>query len=427
MRCHSKRQRHASFQYPLSCRFTAWTPPHEQLVAADRNAVHSSHGGDGPSDLARDGPGGRQSLASFTSLGGNVCGCDVLGCDAGQFDFRHHCGSVGGDSGQSMGLVAVCSRLGVVRSPVAAVSGRGGFFDWLGLGPITPASSHLLARTTPAHQMALVFSIKQTGVPVGAMVAGAVVPSLLLLLDWQVTLLVVALVCSASALLSETIRAEFDLDLNPESKLDWGSLIFPIRMVLSHRPLATMAACSFMFSMAQMSLMTYLVTYLHEDLSYTMVSAGLYLSVTQIGGIGGRIAWGYVADRWLGAQPTLVLLAGSMAVSAFATAVFLPLISTWAVWIILFVFGASAIGWNGVYLAEVARQAPAGHASTATGGTLAITFLGVVIGPPLFGMLSTVFGTYSAGYLALVPTSTLCGLVLFFNHRQQTRSKIQVN
>jgi len=303
----------------------------------------------------------------------------------------------------------------------------GAFLIGLGYGPITPASSHLLARTTPAHQMALVFSIKQTGVPVGAMVAGAVVPSLLLLLDWQVTLLVVALVCSASALLSETIRAEFDLDLNPESKLDWGSLIFPIRMVLSHRPLATMAACSFMFSMAQMSLMTYLVTYLHEDLSYTMVSAGLYLSVTQIGGIGGRIAWGYVADRWLGAQPTLVLLAGSMAVSAFATAVFLPLISTWAVWIILFVFGASAIGWNGVYLAEVARKAPAGHASTATGGTLAITFLGVVIGPPLFGMLSTVFGTYSAGYLALVPTSTLCGLVLFFNHRQQTRSKIQVN
>jgi MFS family permease len=64
-------------------------------------------------------------------------------------------------------------------------------------------------------------------------------------------------------------------------------------------------------------------------------------------------------------------------------------------------FGASAIGWNGVYLAEVARRAPEGMASMATGGTLAFTFLGVVIGPPIFGALSTWFGTYRAGFMGL--------------------------
>ena len=65
----------------------------------------------------------------------------------------------------------------------------------LGYGPITPASSHLLARTTPAQQMSLVFSIKQTGVPVGSMLAGAVVPSLLLGVGWQWSMMVVAAVC----------------------------------------------------------------------------------------------------------------------------------------------------------------------------------------------------------------------------------------
>ncbi len=43
----------------------------------------------------------------------------------------------------------------------------------LGYGPITPASSQILVRTTPPSQMALMFSIKQTGVPVGAALAGA--------------------------------------------------------------------------------------------------------------------------------------------------------------------------------------------------------------------------------------------------------------
>ena len=37
----------------------------------------------------------------------------------------------------------------------------------MGYGPITPASSHVLIQTTPANRLNLVFSVKQTGVPVG--------------------------------------------------------------------------------------------------------------------------------------------------------------------------------------------------------------------------------------------------------------------
>ena len=90
------------------------------------------------------------------------------------------------------------------------------------------------------------------------------------------------------------------------------------------------------------------------------------------------------------------------------------------------VYGASAIGWNGVYLSEVARQAPEGKASMATGGTLTFTFLGVVIGPPIFGALSTAFGSYRAGFLALVLTSSLCAWVLFrLRHKQNQNPSLQ--
>jgi hypothetical protein len=58
-----------------------------------------------------------------------------------------------------------------------------------------------------------------------------------------------------------------------------------------------MASCSFMFSMLQLSRTTYLVTFLHDDLSYAWVAAGLGLSVRQLGGMGGRVVWGYAADR----------------------------------------------------------------------------------------------------------------------------------
>src|SRR5690606_13793354 len=48
----------------------------------------------------------------------------------------------------------------------------------LGYGPITPASSHLLIRTTPSHRMSFVFSIKQTGVPLGGVLAGLLAPKM---------------------------------------------------------------------------------------------------------------------------------------------------------------------------------------------------------------------------------------------------------
>jgi len=50
------------------------------------------------------------------------------------------------------------------------------FLMGVGYGPITPASSEVLIRTTPKDRMGLTFSIKQTGVPAGAALAGAILP-----------------------------------------------------------------------------------------------------------------------------------------------------------------------------------------------------------------------------------------------------------
>ena len=75
---------------------------------------------------------------------------------------------------------------------------------------------------------------------------------------------------------------------------------------------------------------------------------------------------------------------------------------------LLLTFGASATGWNGVYLAEVARLAPPGMASAATGGSLAITFFGVVLGPVVFGGIASAFDSYRAGYLVLAVPAAYC-------------------
>jgi MFS family permease len=300
-----------------------------------------------------------------------------------------------------IGLLLSAGGLVLCAVPLVPVMALGAVVVGIGYGPVTPASSHLLARTTPAHRMSLVFSVKQTGVPLGGALAGAIVPGLELLAGWQQALVAVAAANILCAAVAQSLRVEFDADREPARPLRMGNFFEPVRLVLSQPALRMLASCSFVFSIVQLSLTTYLVTYLTDSLAYGLVAAGFMLSASQVGAVIGRVFWGYVSDRWFGARRMLALLSMLMALSSVATALLQPAMPGIVVLAVLVVFGASAIGWNGVYLAEVARQAPAGMAGVATGGTLAITFLGVVLGPPLFGAVSGLFGSYQAGFAVL--------------------------
>jgi predicted MFS family arabinose efflux permease len=296
--------------------------------------------------------------------------------------------------------------------PTLAGAVLGALLIGLGYGPVTPASSHLLARTTPAHRASFVFSVKQTGVPLGGVMAGAVVPWLASSAGARPALLAVALACVLCTVVAQPFRESLDADRDAAQPLRMRSLAGGLRLVAAHPALVRLAALSFVFSIVQLSLSSYLVTFLNTALGYSLVAAGAALSFAQAGGVVGRIAWGYVSDRWLGPDRTLALLALAMALCSAGTALLQVGVPHGFTLALLIAFGASAIGWNGVYLAEVARRAPAGMAGAATGGTLAVTFFGVVLGPVLFGALSAAAGSYRAGFVALVLPTLACGWVL---------------
>ena len=97
-----------------------------------------------------------------------------------------------------------------------------------------------------------------------------------------------------------------------------------------------------------------------------------------------------------------------MAAMLVAVGFFTPATSTFLLLAVCFCLGASAIGWNGVYLAHVARIAPEGKAGVATGGTLFFTFAGAIFLPLIFGFIHNVFNHYFESFYA---TAALCALI----------------
>ncbi|MFA7437188.1 MFS transporter [Castellaniella sp.] len=315
------------------------------------------------------------------------------------------------------GLLLCALGLLISMVPHVAVTALGALILGAGYGPITPASSHLLIRSTPAHRLSFVFSIKQTGVPLGGVLAGALVPGLAEWSSWQAAFAVVAVCSLVCAVVIQPLSRTLDRDRDPAHPVSLRSnLVAPLRLVFGLRSLRVLAAVSFLFSVTQLSLVTYLVTCLHEDMSIDLVTAGLLSALSQMAGVAGRILWGYASDRFMGPLRAL----GAIALLAALCAVLMPISPAYPLWLLgllLMVFGFCAIGWNGVYLAEVARQAPAGKASVATGGTLSITFLGNVLGPPAFGLVAAGLHSYVLAYGVLLIPATISLWLLWQGRR----------
>ncbi|MEP7329737.1 MAG: MFS transporter, partial [Betaproteobacteria bacterium] len=287
----------------------------------------------------------------------------------------------------------------------------------LGYGPITPASSAVLVHTTPAAQMAMTFSIKQTGVPVGVALGGAILPLLALGMGWRGALLVVAAAGVLVALAAQPIRHALDAHRDAARPVTLRSVVDPLMLVLRTPALRQLSLIGMAFSAVQVSLTSYLVVFLHETLEWTLIASGLALTCATLGAAVGRIAWGVVADRLLSPVRTLTLIGISASLCGLLLAIAAP---TWPVWLMLplaTLYGGMAIGWNGVQLAELARRAPPGTAGAVTGASGFVTFAGVVAGPTLFAALAGIFASYRMGFFLAAAISGIGAVGLMFGSR----------
>jgi predicted MFS family arabinose efflux permease len=268
-------------------------------------------------------------------------------------------------------------------------------------GLINPAASDLLIRHSPPARRNLVFSIKQTGVPLGGMAAGLIGPSLSLAIGWSGVLWCIAGISLLLMLATQTKRAIWDAQRRGGAfrpALSLGSL----RVVAKRPALLCLALASFCFSAIQLSVIGFLVVLLVDELGFDLVSAGILLAAVQVLGAVGRILWGLVADRLRNGLAVLLFLGVLMAAVA---AIVTQLAPGWPISLVsalFLVLGLSAVGWNGVYLSEIARLSPREAVGSVTGAAMFVTFMGVFVGPGLFSALHGFLGSYARSYGLLV-------------------------
>lgn len=303
---------------------------------------------------------------------------------------------------------------------VAAVLGSAAIGCAYGL--TNPSASHLLLRFGPARWQNLVFALKQTGVPLGGVLAALMLPRLSERVGWQGALLASLVLHAVLAVGLGLCRRWLDDDRSPVARLS-GSVLAGVRFVLADRLLLALALMGFAYAFYQFCLFAFLITMLVQDFHWSLVAAGSMATMMQVGGVVGRLAWSLLADRIGRGQQILVAIGVFSAACGLALGFAGPAWPTWLLTLVLFYFGFCLVGWNGLWMAEIARASGREHVGLATGGVLVFTFSGVVAGPALFATAYRALGSYAATYAAFSGLAVAGAVLLAWAIMRQRRSR----
>src|SRR5262245_45101513 len=152
-----------------------------------------------------------------------------------------------------LGAVRICqlallmAAIGLAINSIALVAATviAVLFIGAAQGPINPAAAHVLAQRVPREWFGIVFSLKQTGVPIGFALAGIVFPFLMAHFGWRGASLVAAAMAIGALLIVELLRSRIDVVVTAGPRST--GILRSIRFVLGHAQLRVLGWSAFIY------------------------------------------------------------------------------------------------------------------------------------------------------------------------------------
>lgn len=322
-----------------------------------------------------------------------------------------------------LGHAMVAAGMLVLLIPSSAFLIIGSLVIGLGYGMITPAASHLLMRYTAPQRRSTVFSIHQTGIPAGGMLAALIAPAVTVYASWRWAVVASVVLLACVVALMQYGRRTWDDDRDRTAPVITPNPFAGAVAIWRQRELRLIAIAGSCFSWAQFCAATFAVVACVETLGMSLVVAGTVLTVVQVASATGRVLIGWITDRVGDTARVLAWNAGLLTVatiSGLALDATLPLL---LVYLLFAILGATSGCWPGAILAEVGRLAPQGQVSLAISGSLVITNVGKFIGPIVFANVYALTRSYGIAFASLVVPAAIALYCLLAERRGAVRSQ----
>ncbi|TPQ32762.1 MFS transporter [Bradyrhizobium guangdongense] len=309
----------------------------------------------------------------------------------------------------SLRVASLCAAAIVLSMALASLGSTAallaaGLCLGLAFGPETPASTALLAKLVTNEQRAFVFSVRQTGNQIGAVLGSIALPAIALSLGPHWCYAAVGVSALVGILLFERLRPAYSGLTTAPAQLGMRARI---TLATADRRIAALALASMPFSAMQVSLNTCFVIFGTRELGLSHIEAGMALACAQAGGLAGRLGWGFAAMRLNASRMILIVIGLGMAFCAALLGAYGASLGPAGQFIAATLFGLTASGWNGVFLAEIARLAPQDRIGETTGAVLTASYAGLLIAPALVSVIDAVAGLGTA--FVVLAVLAFCG------------------
>ncbi len=291
--------------------------------------------------------------------------------------------------GLATALLAGFGHSLAVAAPCLALTG-------LGYAVVNPATVKGVLLWLPVRLRATAMGVKQTGVPVGGLLAAGTA-ALASRVEWTTLLLAIAVATVAGAALCLRTPA----DGASEAVAGRAMRLRDISAVVRNGNLTLVNAVGGGFNMGQTSFTTYLTLFLRDALHAGLPFAGACFGLAQAGSTAGRIAWGVVSDRlWAGRRKPAMVLLGVLAAAGLAGLGTLGPGGALGAAALAAALGLTVASYAGLLQAAAAEAVDPRLGGAAIGYNMVFTPLGGMLGPPLFGALVDRAGDYGPAWLA---------------------------
>lgn len=312
-------------------------------------------------------------------------------------------------------MVAACLGVSVFLACATLPSGAAGvglLLIGLGLfaGAAAPAGSRFVLSAFSRHRRGVPMGLRQSAVPLGGLTAALLLPAAADRWGFRAAFLLAAGLALGGALV--VLRMTRRRIWTPSSRRARGDVSglgldrnLNLRLVI---------AWGMLFIGGQYALVSYLVLDLSGRVELTLATASLMLVLAQLGGIVGRILWGFLSDRHFASRrrPPLLALNAIACAMALSLALASPSESLVLIAFTAFVAGVSMIGWQGVWMSLVSELAPPAAIGGALGYGLTFTNLAIVAWPPLFGLIADLTGGFELSWALLGAALCVSGLIM---------------
>jgi len=283
------------------------------------------------------------------------------------------------------------------------------FLMGLGVGGCQVSAAKAVVDWFPFKGRATAMGVKQTGVNVGGILSSSLFPFLIILYPWPLVIRWVSLVAFAFVFLFYFFYRD-----SPRAEINFsGEVHFKdILSYLRNLDFLLITLSGVLLMAVQFAFAAYFVLYLNQMLDYSIERSGFFLALSFGTGAFARVGWSLGSDYFLRNRESVLILIGGLGASVV---VMLSLITrsspTWLIYFLSALFGVSGMGWNAIWITLAGERSLKESAGFGIGVSFFIASFGIMLGPPFFGFLVDLSGSFLWAWLFLAFCMILVSLL----------------